>query len=161
MMNSLVMLFGGMFVFFIIFTLALYVVAALAEMKALKILGYTNTWFAWIPFLNIYALVEVTGEESADIFGIRISTSVMKFYSLIAFGCTFVPVVGGIASFLINLLCGWWTYKYVYALLDGKTPDDESVIALLSALIGIIQIFKFFSAKPRQDGPSNYNYIEG
>ena len=150
----------GFIAFIAIFLIALYVVTALATMKALRILGYANAWFAWIPFLNIYALVDATGEDNADIFGLSISTSILRFYSLIAFGCSFVPFVGGIVSCIINLLCGWWMYKNVYALLDGKSPDDESVIALLSALIGIIPIFKFFGAHP-VDTDNSGDYIEG
>lgn len=51
-----------MSVFFIIL-IAIYVYMAVCLMRMAKKTGTANAWFAWIPLLNIWLLVQIAGKE--------------------------------------------------------------------------------------------------
>ena len=60
----------GVLIVILAILVALYVLSSIAIMRVLKILGYANVWMAWIPFLNYFALANVTadadGKTKAD-----------------------------------------------------------------------------------------------
>ena len=50
----------GVFIVLSIIALALYLISAFARYKYLKIRSYENAWMAFIPIVNIWAIVEAT-----------------------------------------------------------------------------------------------------
>lgn len=139
---------GSAMLVFVAIMVVVYVVQALATQRALRILGYDKPWLAWIPLGNLFALAEVTGDDVAVLwFGIQVPMKAFRFWWLANFVCTLIPIVGGLLSLLITVMCLTWTYSRVYSALDGVPYENEMLIAVLSAFIGIIPIIKFFAAK--------------
>jgi hypothetical protein len=51
-----------MVVFFVIF-IAIYIYMAICLMKMAKKTNTPNAWFAWIPFLNVWLMIQIAGRE--------------------------------------------------------------------------------------------------
>jgi len=54
---------GAMLLVFVVFFLAIYVYMAFSLMKIAKKTNTPNGWFAWIPFLNMWLLVQIAQKE--------------------------------------------------------------------------------------------------
>lgn len=50
---------GGVFIFMLIFALAVYIFYAICLMKIARKTNTPNAWFAWIPILNIILMIQV------------------------------------------------------------------------------------------------------
>ena len=56
---------GGIFLFVMLFVLAIYVVMAISLMKIATRTNTPNGWFAWIPILNLVLMLQIA--ETADV----------------------------------------------------------------------------------------------
>lgn len=54
---------GAMLLVFAVFFLVIYVYMAISLMKIAKKTNTPNGWFAWIPFLNMWLLVQIAQKE--------------------------------------------------------------------------------------------------
>lgn len=138
----------GIILFMLVLSIAVYFVCAFATYRALKLLGYDKAWLGFIPCANMYALADVTGYDEVDLgFNIKVPMTLFKFWWAIAYLIIMIPVVGGILSFALQILCLGWNYMVVYAMLDGTSLKEQKVIGYISALIGIVPVVKFYTAK--------------
>lgn len=74
---------GAYLAVFLVIGLVVYVLSSLAHMKALKALGYSKAWMAWIPFVRLYAFADVAADnqESVHMFGsISVPAVLYKFW---------------------------------------------------------------------------------
>ncbi len=149
LMAAMMASFAGLFAFAGIAGIVVYVLYGISHMKALKAMGYDKAWAAWIPFFSSYALADCIPEtkENVNLFGISIPGTVFKFWWLIAFVVTWVPVVGSILSLAVNIIGAGFCYTSIYSILEGKSKDEVKVVGYLSGWLNIIAIVKFFTYK--------------
>jgi len=97
----------------IIIGIALYIYFALALQSIAKKLKYKNSWFAWIPFLNLVMVLQLGGFHWAWVF--------------LVLGC-WIPVVGAIIclALLVLMMISFWR---IFEKL--KYPGALSLLLLL------------------------------
>ncbi|MEB3293947.1 MAG: DUF5684 domain-containing protein, partial [Synechococcales bacterium] len=105
----------------LIFMLVLYVFVAFCTMTILNKLNYENSWFAWIPFLQNYAVFQAGDEEQALLWTILM----------------IVPCVNIVAA--IKQLIAW--VKIAQKL--GKTP--WILLCLLIPVLGTFITFGYLA----------------
>ena len=101
---------GGLFLFVMLFVLAIYVVMAISLMKIAKRTNTENAWFAWIPILNLILMLQI---------------SQRPMWWLVFFLVPIINIVGIVLSFVI------WVDI-------AKRLGKSAVIGVLAALIPII-----------------------
>lgn len=55
---ALILVFGGMMLFFLLFAVIVYVFMAICLMKIANKTNTENSWFAWIPILNVILMIQ-------------------------------------------------------------------------------------------------------
>ncbi len=141
---------GAYLAVFLVIGLVVYVLSSLAHMKALKALGYSKAWMAWIPFVRLYAFADVAADnqESVHMFGsISVPAVLYKFWWVVWIVLPFVPFIGSLASTVVLVVFLGNCYVKMYARLEGTTEQDQQVIGYLSGLLPIIAIVKFLAGK--------------
>ncbi len=141
---------GAYLAVFLVIGLVVYVLSSLAHMKALKALGYSKAWMAWIPFVRLYAFADVAADnqESVHMFGsISVPAVLYKFWWVVWIVLPFVPVIGSLASTVVLVVFLGNCYVKMYARLEGTTEQEQQVIGYLSGFLPIIAIVKFLAGK--------------
>lgn len=59
----------GIIIVSLVLSIAVYVVCAYAQYKALKFMGYDKPWMGWIPYASNYAMADAIGEENVELLG--------------------------------------------------------------------------------------------
>lgn len=54
---------GALFVIYFLFIIAMYVFTAYCLQAIANKLGVENSWFAWVPILNLWLMVQVAGRD--------------------------------------------------------------------------------------------------
>ena len=119
-------------------------------MKALKALGYSKAWMAWIPFVRLYAFADVAADnqENVHMFGsISVPAVLYKFWWVVWIVLPFVPFIGSLASTVVLVVFLGNCYVKMYARLEGTTEQEQQVIGYLSGFLPIIAIVKFLAGK--------------
>lgn len=136
-----------------VFGIGLYVLHAVAHMKALKALGYPNPWMAWIPYASNYAYADcvVGNEEKIRILdSFEVPAMVLKLWWVVLVAFLFLPLnptlerMGRIA---MNIIFLGSTYTKMYARLDGRTEQEEQPLGIVSGFIPLIAVVKFLTIK--------------
>ncbi|MCI8899930.1 MAG: hypothetical protein HFH76_04750 [Lachnospiraceae bacterium] len=141
---------GAYLAVFLVIGLVVYVLSSLAHMKALKALGYSKAWMAWIPFVRLYAFADVAADnqESVHMFGsISVPAVLYKFWWVVWIVLPFVPFIGSLASTVVLVVFLGNCYVKMYARLEGTTEQEQQVIGYLSGFLPIIAIVKFLAGK--------------
>lgn len=141
---------GAYLAVFLVIGLVVYVLSSLAHMKALKALGYSKAWMAWIPFVRLYAFADVAADnqESVYMFGsISVPAVLYKFWWVVWIVLPFVPFIGSLASTVVLVVFLGNCYVKMYARLEGTTEQEQQVIGYLSGFLPIIAIVKFLAGK--------------
>ncbi len=140
---------------------ALYVVEALAIMRVLTILGYANSWMAWIPLLNYFALARVTADENGNtrIFGFELPNMVFSFWWIAWLAVGYIPNVGNFLGLVVRVICLGTCFIYIYSRVENKPESEVQALGYVSGLIPIVAIVKFLSYDKnlRVSGQQFYN----
>ena len=133
----------------IIIIAVFYLLTSFAYYKALKMLNYQYTWFAFIPFLRTYGLTAAInpGNYDVNIVGINIQAGLFNFWWILTYVLRLVPAIGGLLGIVWSVLAGGSVFTSAYAILDNKMESEVKVLGYLSAIIGLIPIIKFLTAK--------------
>ena len=129
---------GAYLAVFLVIGLVVYVLSSLAHMKALKALGYSKAWMAWIPFVRLYAFADVAADnqESVHMFGsISVPAVLYKFWWVVWIVLPFVPFIGSLASTVVLVVFLGNCYVKMYARLEGTTEQEQQVIGYLSGFL--------------------------
>lgn len=148
---------GAYLVFILLIAVVCYVVSSLAHMKALKAMGYSRAWMAWIPFAQQYALADAAakGQENVALFGsVSVPAAVYKFWWAIMLAAQIIgAIVAPISSlmslvaFALQIVFLGNCYVKIYAELDGTDEKDQQFIGYLSGFLVIIAVCKFLFGK--------------
>jgi len=87
--SSLLLLFGGMFIFLLVFVIAVYVYFAFCLMKMAQKTNTENAWMAWIPIANLVLMIQIARKP---------------MWWLALFLLPIIPVVGAIATLIIVVI---------------------------------------------------------
>ncbi len=137
----------GVLVVLLAVIVVVYVLSALAIMRVLTILGYANPWMAWIPFLNYFALANVTAnaEGNTKVLGFDVPNMVFNFWWVLQLIFNRIPNVGGLLATILQVICLGTCCINVYSRIENKPEKDVQVIGYVSGLIPIIAIVKFLT----------------
>lgn len=85
-------LFAGLFLFVLLFSVAIYVLSAIVLTKLFKKAGHPNPWAAWVPVYNGWVLMEIAGRPG--------------WWALVglAGGISFIGVIASIGAFVLSIL---------------------------------------------------------
>ena len=141
----------GLMLFMLVLAVAIYVVNALATMKALKALGYDKSWMAWIPFANYYALADVICKDKDSIRIVNsfdVPANLFKFWWVLLFVAAFIPKIGGLLSETVLVLFLGTNFIKIFALYDRKSESEEQVLGYISGAFPIVAAIKFLVTNP-------------
>lgn len=155
----------GFFAFIAIFlTLIGYVISSLLLMKVFKMAGYNKPVHAWIPFYNAYILASILSEglDSVHVLFVDIPRDLYKWCFLIIYAASLIisniPFVGPFISLALSVIFYGDQNARVFALMSGKSVEDETAIGLISAFVYIVYIVMVVSH--RTDGTERIRFRE-
>lgn len=128
--------------------LALYVFESLAHMRALNVLGYNNSWLAWIPYGQYYACADAVSDNQENVYLFNkysVPSAIFKLWWLLPIAISFL-LDGKWVSFIntaIRIIFLGAAYTKMYARLEYKSENETQVIGCLSGFMSIIASFKF------------------
>lgn len=165
--SDILAMLGGFVVVFLIIGLVLYLLDAIARFKYLKVRGYENAWFAFIPIVNIWASVTTTygSAEKIKFYGVEVPAIVIKLWSVVYYVATVIvtrlPVASGTIGFvltLVNIAVILQIYRDMMERLDN--PQD-TVSAVVAVIINFISDIKLLGAAGKfQPGQLDYRTDE-
>ena len=128
-----------------------YVVTSLAIFRVLKLVEYDKVWFAWIPIINTYSLIDAFKCVIQGFPLLNYQVDIKTFKILWGIG-TFLPIFGISTShsifafilFIIKILIMSSLYTYIYATMEYTSLNNQKVLGLISGIIPVIAIVKFF-----------------
>ena len=139
----------GVFAVAAVIAFIFYVVGAIASFKYLKVRSYENSWMAFIPIVNIWALVEATygTDETVNIYGWDAPSIVLKLWSIVmsvlAMVISMVPAFGSALSTLLTILnvaVLLMIYKDMMERLESPQDGFGAVIAVIIHIIADIKV---------------------
>ena len=151
-MDGYLMALSGVFVVAGIVSLALYLVAAFARYRYLRIRSYENAWMAFIPIANIWALVEATygKRERINIYGWDAPAIVLKLWPMVTYVLALVinviPVIGNILSLALSILNIAVLVMIFRDMMENLEKPQEAVIAVIAVIVHIVSDIMILSA---------------
>lgn len=143
----------GVILLVIVIAVAVYVLNSISHMKALKALGYSKAWLAWIPYGVYYACADVVteGEEPVRLFDkFNVPAIVFRLWWIVPVAFLFIPLnetLVSIINFVLNVVFLGCSYAKMFARLEGKQENETQVIGCVSGIFPIVAIIKFLMLK--------------
>lgn len=160
---------GLVVLFFVILVVCLisYIFESLVKMKVFKLFGTCNPALAWVPIVSQYMLGKTCNGkdgQNAGIFNMRVDNWMYNFgwlaYPVCAiaggilnriFGGAFpIARVASIAYEVFTFYYWGSIYSFLYSRLEGRPESEVRVMAILSAVFGIVGFVKVLSAPNAQ-----------
>ncbi|MDO5563856.1 MAG: hypothetical protein Q4F88_01305 [Eubacteriales bacterium] len=135
----------GMLIFWIICALIVYIINSIAYMKIFKAYDYSHPGYAWVPFLNLHILGNLSFTDPVEFGKYSYSKKYVIWWWVVDIILCAIPRVGGFLAILLTLLCLGKCYNMVYKKLDPAY--DGKALGIISALIPIVMWIKVFSSK--------------
>lgn len=131
---------GGIFLLILIIGVGIaYVLGALTSLKILTAFGYQNTWHAWVPFMNLYAVgtccTSTTDQNDTLIDQLKVPNFVIQWGWVIVMAIDFIPKVGGVLSTVAGVFYYGTVYRFIYSRLFG---DNSLAMAIISGFLKIV-----------------------
>lgn len=126
---------GFGFISFIMFLL-IYGLTSLSYQKIFKAYGYAHPGYAWVPFYRLYILADLTCGETFKLGEFEISKKVFLWWWVITYVIAFVPFVGGLVGFILNVICLGFCHHEGIKRVDPTY--DSFVLSYVSAIFSIV-----------------------
>lgn len=140
-----ILMLGVNIVFVAIPTFIVYVIYSLAIYKLLRRTDYVNSWMAWIPYLNYYALADcVCYSNYVTILGQSVNAKLFKFWFVVSLLISAIPYVGGVLSFILQTLCLGYCFTEIFAIVENRMTVETKLIGHLAGAFPIIGVIKSF-----------------
>lgn len=142
-----------------------YLVGAIASYKYLQVRSYENSWMAFIPIVNIWALVEATygTDETINVYGWDAPAVVLKLWSVVtyilALMINVIPVIGNALSLLLSILNIAILLMIYKDMMERLENPQEGFGAVIAVIIHIIADIKVIGATGRFS-PGQQNWHE-
>ena len=147
----------------LVICLVVYLVDAIGRFKYLKARNYTNAWFAFIPYLNVYGTVDATygNVEKIKILGVELPAIVVKLYpliltafSVITSNIEFLSGFGSLVVTVLTVAIGVVVFKDVMERIEQPVSTGFAVLANIITIVGSIKLLA--DASKLQDGQYDY-----
>ena len=146
-----------------VIALIFYIIGAISSYKYLKVRSYENAWMAFIPIINIYALVEATyGQgDKINIYGWEAPAIILKLWPVVTYVLALVinvvPVIGSALSMLLTILNIAVLLLIYKDMMERLESPDDGFGAIVAVVIHIIADIKVLGAAGRfQPGQQNW-----
>lgn len=128
--------------------LGMYVATALAYRKVLVIIGYKDSWLAWVPYLSYYALADAAIQKGISR-RVKLSPVLMKFWWLVSLLLMLFTdnrtALAGNTILQIGVL--GTVFGYIYSLVTNRKLEEVRGYGYASGLIEVIAVLKFLAIK--------------
>lgn len=119
--------------------LVIYGFTSLSYQKIFKAYNYAHPGYAWIPFYRLYILADLTCGDTFMLGEFEIEKKIFLWWWLITYIIAFVPLVGGLISFILNVLCLGFCHHEGIKKVDPTY--DNVVLSYVSAIFSIVLWF--------------------
>lgn len=136
-----------------------YIIDSIMKMKIFRLFGTCSPGLAWVPFYSSYLLGRTCNGlngENIGIFGMRVPNWFYNFGWLVP---TFLAFIGagiygasqgnisafgflGTASRVFEFIYWSSIWSFLFSRLDGRYEQEVRVIAIISAIFGVVGFFK-------------------
>ena len=123
------------FIFSFVF-LIFYGLTAFSYQKIFKAYGYQHPGYAWIPFYRLYILADLTCGDVFKLGEFEIEKKIFLWWWIITYVIAFIPFVGSLISFILNVLCLGYCHHEGIKKVDPTY--DSVVLSYLSSLLPLI-----------------------
>ncbi len=133
----------------LVICIAVYILYCIAWKRVLKMYGYKNTWMAWIPFLQYYALADAAigkkdkvkflcWDMTPFIFKYWIVLPVIQFFFINNIFLSYAVLIA-------QIVCLGTVFAYIYADAEEENYDKTKFMGLVSGAFCIVAMVKFLS----------------
>lgn len=132
-----------MFIIFVFYLIAYFIFSA-AIYKVLVIMRYLNPWFAWIPWLRLYALGDICSQTTDRVYtvaDIEVPNWVMRFGWILCSVVVFIPYLGALCSIVLNVIYYGTICDFLYKRIEGVKNTGLAVISGYFKIILVVKVF--------------------
>lgn len=127
-----------------------YLINSIACLKFFKTMGYPRPGLDFVPVASniIMAGLATSDRVKVHLFsGISISQNVFKFYQVIVLVLNVVPVIGGIFSLVVRIICGFRAYSAVLGCFENYQEGslNTAVMSAVSIFVPFVLWYKFLT----------------
>lgn len=130
----------------VVFIVVSYLLQAFSIYYILNKMAYPEPLLAFLPFFNLYALSSIVPcQNDNKVYlteAFSIPRELFNVWWLIAILLAKIPLVGRILSLIISIPCYTRIIQYVYSVFDKRKEEDETILAVISAIFPIIFYIK-------------------
>ncbi|HOA79614.1 MAG TPA: hypothetical protein PKK61_00920 [Defluviitaleaceae bacterium] len=129
-----------------------YVLAAIGLSAVAKKAGLENTWFAWIPLLNLYLMGKVIGK--LNLFGQEINNMEIALPVVVVVGniassiISKIPAIGGLLGFIVSLAVIVFSAASCYEIYKMYKDTSNKLNVVLSIIFFPIFLFMIRNDEP-------------
>lgn len=140
MMDWLINTFFFMFIFYVAF----YLLCAYAIVKALRLMGYPNSWAGWIPLFQLYALADICHDENGNVvlFGQIIPAMLFNFWWLVSLAAGRIPYFGDLLALALQIICLGTCFIKIFSTVERRSEEEVRILGYVSGFIPLIGIIK-------------------
>ena len=139
---------GMFFAVILVIMLVLYLIDAIAKYKYLRVRSYENAWMAFIPIINIWAVVEATygNGETINMYGWDAPAVVVKLWPIVTYvlaaAINLIPFVGQFLSLALAIL-NFAVMLMIYRdMMERLGKQEDIALAIILVLISIAASIK-------------------
>ncbi len=142
----------GVFMVAGVIGIALYLVAAYARYRYLRIRNYDNAWMAFVPIANIWAVVEATygKQDRITIYGWDAPALVLKLWPIVTYVLALVinviPLIGSVLSIILSVLNIAVLAMIFKDMMEQLENPQDTVMAVIAVIFHIISDIMIISA---------------
>ncbi len=136
------------FAVILVIMLVLYLIDAIAKYKYLRVRSYENAWMAFIPIINIWAVVEATygNGETINMYGWDAPAVVVKLWPIVTYvlaaAINLIPFVGQFLSLALAIL-NFAVMLMIYRdMMERLGKQEDIALAIILVLISIAASIK-------------------
>ncbi|MCR5235829.1 MAG: hypothetical protein K6E34_01335 [Lachnospiraceae bacterium] len=135
---------AGVFAVAAVIGIILYLIASIARYRYLRIRSYENAWMAFIPIVNIWAVVEATygRRERINIYGWDAPATVLKLWPIVTYALALVinviPMIGSVLSLILTVLNIAVLAMIFKDIMEQLDKPQETVTAVIVVIVHIV-----------------------
>lgn len=151
--GKIIALIAAVGIILLVIGVVVYIVWALALRKILINVEYANPNWAWVPFLNTYAMSDAFTEDEYMAAALlpQIPFQLFKFLWLGGVIFPFIPVLGTLAGMAATFFYQFTCYRLLLAKANNRPFKEETALAVLCSFIPLVALILFFTTKKPKD----------
>ena len=148
--------------------IAIYVWSSLVTYRALQAAKYDKAWMAWVPFLNYYALADVTkdeGENTKVLNAFEVPNWLYQFFWVVLV-ITTIFNINGTVEWILNIACSviflGTIYTKLFAWHDKVSEDEKRTMGIVSGIFNVVAwvIMSGWKAEDTIERPAKIDVVD-